>query len=267
MSPALPQPFDVKLMNLTASVLFTAAAVVLLAAALWWLVRNPAFAIGAITVHGDVTHSNAVTLRANVAPRLAGNFFTISLQATREAFEAAPWVRQAVVRREFPNRLRVVLREHQAVAFWGGDGDVRLVNSFGEVFEANSGDVEQDNLPRLRGPEGQSMQVLQMYRAIRPLFEPLELAIEQLALSAHGSWNAELDSGALIELGRGSEQEVVERTRRFVQTLTQVTSRHNRRSDALVSADLRHGNGYAVRLRGVTTGAETAVKQDKRTVR
>ena len=267
MNPALPQPFDVKLMNLTASVLFTAVAVVLLAAALWWLVRNPAFAIGAITVHGDVTHSNAVTLRANVAPRLAGNFFTISLQATREAFEAVPWVRQAVVRREFPNRLRVVLREHQAVAFWGGDGDVKLVNSFGEVFEANSGDVEQDNLPRLRGPEGQSMQVLQMYRAIRPLFEPLELAIEQLALSAHGSWNAELDSGALIELGRGSEQEVVERTRRFVQTLTQVTSRHNRRSDALVSADLRHGNGYAVRLRGVTTGAETAVKQDKRTVR
>ena len=254
-------PFDVKLMNLTATVLFTAAAVVLLAAALWWLVRNPAFAIGAITVHGDVTHSNAVTLRANVAPRLAGNFFTISLQATREAFEAVPWVRQAVVRREFPNRLRVVLREHQAVAFWGGDGDVKLVNSFGEVFEANSGDVEQDNLPRLRGPEGQSMQVLQMYRAIRPLFEPLELAIEQLALSAHGSWNAELDSGALIELGRGSEQEVVERTRRFVQTLTQVTSRHNRRSDALVSADLRHGNGYAVRLRGVTTGAETAKRK------
>ena len=267
MNPALPQPFDVKLMNLTATVLFTAAAVVLLAAALWWLVRNPVFAIGSITVHGDVTHSNAVTLRANVAPRLAGNFFTISLQATREAFEAVPWVRQAVVRREFPNRLRVVLREHQAVAFWGGDGDVRLVNSFGEVFEANSGDVEQDNLPRLRGPDGQSMQVLQMYRAIRPLFEPLELAIEQLALSAHGSWNAELDSGALIELGRGSEQEVVERTRRFVQTLTQVTSRHNRRSDALVSADLRHGNGYAVRLRGVTTGAETAVKQDKRTNR
>lgn len=256
MSVALQQPFDVKLMNLTASVLFTACAVVLLAAALWWLVRNPAFAIGAITVQGDVTHSNAVTLRANIAPRLAGNFFTVSLQATREAFESVPWVREAVVRREFPNRLRVVLREHQAVAFWGADGDVKLVNSFGEVFEANSGDVEQDNLPRLKGPDGQSLQVLQMYRAIKPLFEPLDLAIEQLALSAHGSWNAELDSGALIELGRGSEQEVVERTRRFVQTLTQVTSRYNRRADAVVSADLRHGDGYAVRMRGVTTAAE-----------
>ena len=256
MNPTLPQPFDVKLMNVTATVIFTAAAVLLAAAVLWWLVRNPAFSIGAITVHGDVTHSNAVTLRANVASRLAGNFFTVSLQATREAFESVPWVREAVVRREFPNRLRVVLREHQAVAFWGADGDVKLVNSFGEVFEANSGDVEQDDLPRLTGPDGQSAQVLQMYRTVKPLFEPLDLAIEQFALSPHGSWSAGLDSGARIELGRGSEQEVVERTRRFVQTLTQVTSRHNRRVDAVVSADLRHGDGYAVRLRGVTTATE-----------
>ncbi len=269
MNPTLPQPFDVKLMNITASLLFSVVGVVLLAAMLWWLVRNPAFAIGAITVQGDVTHSNVVTLRANVAPRLAGNFFTVSLQATREAFESVPWVRQAVVRREFPNRLRVVLREHQAVALWGGDGadDVKLVNSFGEVFEANSGDVEQESLPRLKGPEGQSLQVLQMYRALKPLFEPLDLGVEQLALSAHGSWNAELDSGALIELGRGTEQEVVERTRRFVQTLTQVTGRYNRRADAVVSADLRHGDGYAMRLRGVTTGAEAPTVKGTRTNR
>jgi cell division protein FtsQ len=35
--------------------------------------------------------------------------------------------------------------------------------------------------------------------------------------------------------------------------VTQVTSKYGRRTDALESADLRHGDGYAVRLRGVTT--------------
>jgi cell division protein FtsQ len=256
MNPALQQPFDVKLMNITATVLFSVCAGVLLAALLWWVVRNPAFAIGAISVQGEVTHNNAVTLRANVAPRLAGNFFTVSLQATRDAFEAVPWVRQAVVRREFPNRLRVLLHEHKAVAFWGADGEVRLVNSFGEVFEANTGDVEQDNLPRLQGPEGQSAQVLEMYHAVRAVFDTLDLPVEQLALSAHGSWNAGLESGAVIELGRGNVDEVTARTKRFVQTLTQVTSRYGRRADAVVSADLRHGDGYALRLRGVSTAAD-----------
>jgi cell division protein FtsQ len=260
MNNAIQQPFDVKLMNITATVLFAVCAGVLLAALLWWMVRSPAFGIGAITVQGDVEHNSPATLRANVTPRLAGNFFTVSLQATRDAFEAVPWVRQAVVRREFPNRLRVLLQEHQPVAFWGNDGEVRLVNSFGEVFEANTGDVEQDNLPRLKGPEGASPQVLEMYRAVRAVFEPLDLSLEQLALSAHGSWSAELDSGAVIELGRGNVDEVTARTRRFAQTLTQVTTRYGRRADSVVSADLRHGDGYALRLRGVSTASDPQKK-------
>jgi cell division protein FtsQ len=256
MSSALPTPFDVKPMNLAATALFSAFFAALLAAGVWWALRNPVFAIAGITVQGDVTHNNAATLRANVAPRLAGNFFTVNLDSARDAFEGVPWVRKAVVRREFPNRLRVRLEEHRAVALWGGDRDARLVNNFGEVFEANAGDVEADELPRLAGPDDQSVQVLAMYQALKPMFEPLDLGIARLELTARGSWQLELDNGAAVELGRGTSAEVTARTQRFVQTLTQVASRYGRRPEALVSADLRHGDGYAVRLRGVSTTAD-----------
>jgi cell division protein FtsQ len=60
----------------------------------------------------------------------------------------------------------------------------------------------------------------------------------------------DLDSGATVELGRGSEDEVIARTERFARTLTQVTGRYHQ---PLETADLRHADGYAVRLRGVTT--------------
>lgn len=260
MSSALTTPFDVKLMNLAATALFTAFFVALLAAVMWWALRNPAFSIAGITVQGDVSHNSAATLRANVAPRLAGNFFTVSLDSAREAFESVPWVRKAMVRREFPNRLRVRLEEHRAVALWGGNGDVRLVNNFGEVFEANAGDIEADELPRLAGPDEQSAQVLAMYRNLKALFEPLDLAVDSLVLTARGSWKVELDNGAAVELGRGTPEEVTARTQRFVQTLNQVASRYGRRPEALVSADLRHGDGYGVRLRGVSTTADALKK-------
>jgi cell division protein FtsQ len=208
-----------------------------------------------------VTHSNAVTLRANVASRLNGTFFTVDLARVRAAFEAVPWVRHAVVRRGFPNRLHVDLQEHVAVAYWGGDAQSRLINSFGEVFEANVGEVEQDLLPRLDGPEDQSAEVLAMYRAIAPLFDNVELPLDQLELSARGSWRVKLDTGAVLELGRGSVDEVLARTRRFLKTLTQVTSRYERRVSALDSADLRHENGYAIRLRGVSTLATDGPKE------
>jgi cell division protein FtsQ len=255
MTAAMPVPFDVRLMNLAASALFTVFIAVLLAAGTWWALRHPLFAIAGITVQGDTAHNSALTLRANVAPRLAGNIFTIDLAAARQVFESVPWVRKAVVRREFPNRLRVQLEEHQAVALWGVDSESRLVNNFGEVFEANPGEVEQDELPRLAGPDSQSAPVLAMYRAMKPLFEPLDLNVDQLELTARGGWRLELDSGAVIELGSGTPEEVTARTRRFVRTLTQVSSRYGRRPEALVSADLRHTNGYAVHLRGVGTTA------------
>lgn len=259
MKKAEPVPVDVRLMNLAATALFAVAIAGLLGAAGWWALRHPLFALAGITVEGDVSHNSVATLRANVAPHLIGNFFTVNLVAAREAFEAAPWVRRAVVRREFPNRLRVRLQEQKAVALWGGDSDTRLLNDFGEVFEANIGDVEADDLPRLSGPEAQSGDVLAMYRAVTPLFEPLDLAVARLALTARGSWEVELDNDAVVELGRGTLQDVTARTQRFVRTLNQVTSRYGRTPEALVSADLRHTDGYAVRLRGV--GTTDAVKK------
>ena len=261
MSAALPTPLDVRLMNATASALFVALAALGLAAVLWWGLRHPVFSIVAIQVQGDLTHNNAVTLRANVAHRLSGNLFTLDLAAARTAFEGVPWVRKALVRREFPNRLNVQLQEHLPVAYWGDEGESLLLNTFGEVFEANLGDVEADKLPRLSGPQGQSAQLLAMYRQLLPVFEPLDAAIEQLELTDRGSWRVQLDSGTAMELGRGKAQEVLERTRRYVSTVSQATALYHRKPDSVESADLRHGNGYALRLRGVTTVSAEAVKE------
>lgn len=263
MTSAVAAPLDVKLMNMTAAVLFMAALVLAGLATARWAARLPLFDIRGIVVSGDVSHNNAVTLRANVAPRLFGTFFSVDLPSVRAAFEAVPWVRHATVRREFPNRLQVMLQEHQAVAYWGSEGETRLINSFGEVFEANVGEIEQEMLPRLNGPQGQSAEVLAVYRALAPLFEPMEMPVDELGLSVGGSWRVQLDSGAGIELGRGSVAELSERVRRFLATLTQVTSRYERQPSALESADLRHENGYAIRLRGVSTVVATVPTNNK----
>jgi cell division protein FtsQ len=255
---------DIKLMNLAFAVLVLVFVVLCALATVRSVSRARAFDIQGITVNGDSRHNNSLTLRANVAPRIAGTFFTVDLGRVRAAFEAAPWVRRAVVRRDFPNRLRVSLQEHDPVALWSGEGaqgDVRLVNSFGEVFEANLGEVDQDSLPLLSGPEGQSSEVLDMYRAVQPLFDGMDMAVEQLQLSARGSWSVHLNAGAVIELGRGSTADVLPRVERFLKTLTQVVSRYGRAPNAIESADLRHENGYAIRLRGVTTVQPDAAKK------
>ena len=255
-------PPDVRLMNALTVVFGLSFVAMALAICGSWLVRQSLFNLSAISVQGDVTHNNAVTLRANVAPRLTGNFFTVDMVRARAVFESVPWVRKAVVQRQFPNRLKVVLQEHQAVATWGPEGDTRLVNSFGEVFEANQGEVEADELPQLNGPAGQAAAVLQAYQVLSPLFEQFDTVLERLELTSQGSWRAQLDSGAAIELGHGSADEVRARAQRFLGTLTQVSARYG---PDLESADLRYANGYALKLRGVTTvnPGDKAAKTDK----
>lgn len=253
MTTAMPTPLDIRLMNGTATALFVALGFLGAAALVWWGARHPAFSIVAIQVHGDLAHNNAMTLRANVAHQLSGNLFTLDLAAARKAFEGVPWVRAAVVRREFPNRLSVQLQEHQPVALWGDESESRLLNSFGEIFQANVGDVEADNLPRLSGPADQSAQLLAMYRLLVSEFEPLDAAVEELELTDRGSWRVQLDSGTTIDLGRGTVAEVIERTRGYVSTVSRAAAHYHRGPDAVESADLRHVGGYAMRLRGVTT--------------
>lgn len=257
MATDLTPPLDVRLMNLTATLVFVAWAFVLLAAAGWWLLRQPFFPLAGIQVDGDVAHNNVATLRAHVAPQLAGNFFTVDLQRARGAFESAPWVRQAVVRRQFPDGLRATLTEHVPVALWGGEDRSAMVNSYGEVFEANTAEAAE-GLPRLAGPDDQSGHVLGVYRELQPLFAASELGIDQLVLSQRGSWQATLDTGAVIELGRGSSEEVAARAQRFLRSVRQVAAQYSRGIESVESADLRHSDAYALRLRGVTTVAPDA---------
>ena len=258
---AVALPPDVRLMNAVSALLVAA----LLAAAAWgalrWVVRLPVFNIRAIQVEGDVNRNSVASLRANALSRLQGSFLSMNLKDGSAAFEATPWVRRARLQRVWPMRLRVNLEEHRAAAYWearadGADAATEasaeraLVNSFGEVFQANLGDVEDEALPVLAGPAYTAGAMLQMWRALNPAVEKLGESIDRLDLSGRGSWRATFGSGAVIELGRGSEAEVVERFGRFAHSITQVTAQYR---SPLLSADLRHADGYAVKLRGVTT--------------
>ena len=95
--------------------------------------------------------------------------------------------------------------------------------------------------------------MLLAYQSLEPLFADMDMTLDQLELTGRGSWLARLDTGAVLQLGRGTPQEVLARTERFVNTLTQITSKYGRKPEALESADLRHEGGYALRIRGVTT--------------
>lgn len=253
MTNSLPLPTDIRLMNLAAGVLMTVFVVLSLGGGAWWVLSHPVFAIQSIQVQGEVVRSHSASFRNQVVPQLNGNFFTLNLTQAQEAFKSVPWVREAVVHRVFPGQLRSVIVEHQPMATWGEEGGNFMVNEQGQVFEAPVEDVDIEKLPRMLGPAGSSATVARMYRVMTHVFDALEFRLEKIELTARGSWRVWTDSGALVELGRGTERELVERVDLLLKTLPQITARYGRTPMALLGADLRHKDGYALRLRGVST--------------
>jgi cell division protein FtsQ len=255
-------PSDVRWMNALSGALIGLLGLGLLASAVAWVTHRPYFALAGIVVEGDVGRTSVATIRANVAPRLVGNFFSINLQTAQDAFETVPWVRQAALKRVWPNRLEVRLQEHHAAALWSQEGEAapdKLVNTYGDVFEVNLGDVEEEPLPLLAGPAGSSRHMLEMLQRLREALAPLQASPDKLSLSSRGSWRVVMSNGVNLELGRGSDDEVVVRATQFVATLPEVVKHFDR---PLVSADLRHRDAYVVRLKGVTT-ALAADDKDK----
>lgn len=233
-----------------------------LTAVLVWLGRQPMFQIATLRLEGDMEHNNVPTVKASITPYLQGpqqRFFSVDLMEGRRVLESLPWVRQARLRRVWPNELRVTLQEHQPLALWqSSDREDQMVNSFGEVFEANTGEVDEQALPTFHAPANASQQdaieMLQMYQQLRPLVVALDSQISVLRLNERGSWAMTLANDAEIELGRGTQAEVLVRMHRFVRTVVKFAQRTQQSlPGALLYADLRYPSGYAIRMRGLST--------------
>lgn len=230
------------LMNLVADVLIFFAVAGLAWAAVTVVQRLPVFPLRQLVVTSGVSQVTQPQLEDAARAALAGNFFTVDLDTARDSFEKLPWVRRAEVRRRWPDTVELAVEEHRAVARWRGtDGESRLVNEFGEVFQA----AAPANLPLFSGPEGSAPRVLARHREFSQMLATVGRQPRAVILSAREAWQIKLDDGVLVDLGRDqAKHPLQERLARFT------THYQAARAKAGVHAllvDMRYPNGFALR--------------------
>jgi cell division protein FtsQ len=221
-------------LNWIANLLYALAAVMLLYAALFVVVHLPIFPLREVRVEGELHHVTREQLKLIAERHLKGNFFTLDLMKTRDAFEKLPWARNVSVRRRWPDRLEVVVEEHREIARWG---NIALVNSYGELFQAAS----DSDLPVFYGPGDGAREVAEHYALFSRILGVPGLKIAQLSLSPRRAWTIGTDQGMVIEIGR---EHVQQRLQKFAGVYEQTLGSLERE---VRYADLRYPNGFAVR--------------------
>lgn len=227
-----------------ANFLYALAAVLLMYATLFVVVHLPIFPLKQVKVDGDMQHVTREQLKLIVSRHLQGNFFTLNLEQTRDAFQKLPWVRNVSVRRRWPSTLEVTVEEHRELARWG---NIALVNTHGELFHAAS----DSELPVFYGPGDGVNEVAEHFASYNTLLAPTGLRVTQIALTPRRAWQIGTDKGMVIELGRDQPEA---RLSKFVGVYGKTLGA----AGVLVAyADLRYPNGFAVRKPAVVAGRGT----------
>ncbi|WP_025040813.1 cell division protein FtsQ/DivIB [Nitrosospira briensis] len=217
--------------------LFALAALIVVYLISQLTINSPLFPLKEVSLGGSdgrLEHVTREQVDGVVRSAVAGNFFTVDLEATRKAFVKLPWVRTASVRRIWPQGLEVTLEEHMALARWNGGA---LVNLQGEIFNAAS----DEPLPEFEGPEESASEMARQYAAFKKMLQPLQQNIARMSLSDRRAWRISLENGTLIELGR---EQMGMRLERYVQVHDRSLVQLNQQ---LTYVDLRYPSGFAVR--------------------
>jgi len=223
-----------------ANLLYALAVVLLLYAVFFVVVHLPIFPLRGVQVNGDMPHVTREQLRLIVNRHLQGNFFTLDLVKTRDAFRKLPWVRNVSIRRHWPDMLEVEVEEHKELARWG---NLALVNTHGELFHAAS----DRELPVFFGPGDAVEEVARNYGSYGQLLTPIGIRVTQLVLSPRHAWQISTDNGMVMELGR---EQTEARLQKFARVYPKTLGRLN---VPVKYVDLRYPNGFSVRKPGVVT--------------
>jgi len=201
-----------------------------------WLAADR-FPIQRLSVSAEFSRVSAEQLRTAVAVPLQAGFFALDTSAVQQALLGLPWVSEVEVRKRWPDVVELRILEHHAVARWGKQ---HLLSEAGALFAA-PGAADIQGLIQLDGPTGRETDVLAFAAKARQQLTPSALHLHGVRLSARGSWSLTLADGSRVLLGRSDMDARLQRLARHLPGLLASEPAQ------LERADLRYGNGFALR--------------------
>ncbi|NNE38935.1 MAG: FtsQ-type POTRA domain-containing protein [Gammaproteobacteria bacterium] len=188
-----------------------------------------------VSINGDFNRLSPISLQERASNVVRGGFFNVNVETIQTVVSEEPWVKEIMVRRIWPDRIMVDIKEQQAVAKWG---DSALINQGAVIFYPDLSTFP-DELPYLSGPENFVALVVDYLNKFRGII-PESLKVEELHLSDRRSWELILDNDLTLHFGK---TDVMEKARQFFKYYSQISNNDNRH---IHYVDLRYPNGFVI---------------------
>jgi cell division protein FtsQ len=201
-----------------------------------WSRQPGQFPLRKIEIRSELKHVKESDIKSVAQPFLEQGFFGLNVVSLQGQLNQLPWVESVDIRRMWPDRLFVSVRERIGQARWGEEG---ILSTEGVVFYPLA-ESRSMRLPRFIGPEGRAKEMLEKHLSLLEFLAPAGLAIQDLQLSPQGNWRVLLDNNMTIILGNGGFNESMSRFMLAYQNSLQAQSQR------IAYIDLRYTNGFAI---------------------
>lgn len=192
--------------------------------------------IRVVSIEGEMHGLSREALQQTVSEEITGGILTQDLSSLRTQVRALPWVAEATVRRFWPDRIQISVREHNAIARWRETG---LVTESGIVFRPTDGRLPA-GLARLgANNDALAPEVVNRFLDWGPRLLELGLIVDGIHRDARGDWSIQLLGGTEVLLGT---DDVEQRLGRLIAAYGQIEA-----IGIPTRLDLRYSNGLAVR--------------------
>lgn len=180
---------------------------------------------------------------------------TFDVDGARERVEALPWVKQATIKKLYPDALQIAVSERTPFAIWQHDGRLSLIDREGRVIIDSVGD-RYARLPMVVGP-GADKRVREFVALMRGL-PTLKRRVRAGILVADRRWNIALKNGVEVFLPEGDPEAALV-------ALVAIDDGSGLLSSDIAAVDLRLTDRMVVRLTeaGVKTRAATLKEHEK----
>jgi cell division protein FtsQ len=161
-----------------------------------YLARVAGFDIAVVTISGQVEMSEPEILAdAGISPKSSLLFLDVA--QARAKLEAIPLVKQASVRKLYPNQIIIDLVERTPSAVWQKDGQVKTISADGTIID-DLRDQRFAGLPFVVG-EGANERLAE-FNALLGAAEELRPRIRAGVLIGERRWNLKMASGVDVKL-------------------------------------------------------------------
>lgn len=196
--------------------------------------------INTIVINSQLNHVDKQQIRKIVTKYYQQGFFTIRLVNFEKELEIIPWVYQANIKRQWPNKLIIEIAEQTPVFRWSGQ---ELLNTRAEKFFVDD-NSQFTSLPKLAGTKGRERFLAEMFVQYNDEFKELNMSIVSIEEDARYEKQMQLSNGILINVGK---EKVAEKIQRLLSSFAEFEQEE---LTAITSIDLRHSNGFSVRWNG-----------------